>query len=81
VRIPLDVNDDNKLAEVIASCVGTKLLSKHSELAVKMALSAVKTVLLDENGRREIDIKRYAKVEKIPGGSLEDSQVLSGESS
>lgn len=43
-----------------------------------MALDAVKTVLLDQNGRREIDIKRYAKVEKIPGGSIEDSRVLSG---
>lgn len=26
----------------------------------------------------EIDIKKYAKVEKIPGGSLEDSRVLDG---
>merc|ERR550517_1862850 len=26
----------------------------------------------------EIDIKRYAKVEKIPGGTIEDSSVLKG---
>ena len=26
----------------------------------------------------EIDIKRYARVEKIPGGEIEDCQVLDG---
>lgn len=25
-----------------------------------------------------MDIKRYAKVEKIPGGSIEDSKILDG---
>merc|ERR1719428_1402625 len=29
-------------------------------------------------GRKEIDIKRYAKVEKIPGGELDDCVVLDG---
>lgn len=43
-----------------------------------MALKAVRTCLVDKNGRREIDIKRYAKVEKVPGGSLEESCVLDG---
>lgn len=78
VSIPLDINDRSKLSQVVASCVGTKLISRHLELAVNIALDAVKTVLLEENGRREIDIKRYAKVEKIPGGTLEESKVLTG---
>lgn len=34
--------------------------------------------MLEENGRTEVDIKRYAKVEKIPGGSVEESQILRG---
>merc|ERR1739848_756514 len=29
-------------------------------------------------GVKEIDIKRYAKVEKVPGGLIEDSRVLNG---
>merc|ERR1719186_2573468 len=33
---------------------------------------------MEDGGKREIDIKRYAKVEKIPGGTIEDSQVLKG---
>lgn len=29
-------------------------------------------------GQREVDIKKHIKVEKVPGGQLEDSQVLKG---
>lgn len=29
-------------------------------------------------GRREIDVKKYAKVEKVAGGAIEDSRVLAG---
>ena len=43
-----------------------------------MALKAVRTCMVENSGRREIDIKRYAKVEKVPGGTLEDSRVLDG---
>lgn len=45
---------------------------------MKIALEAVRTVKLTENGRTEVDIKRYAKVEKIPGGSIDESCVLKG---
>lgn len=31
-----------------------------------------------DGGQREIDTKRYAKIEKIPGGTIEDSRVLKG---
>jgi T-complex protein 1 subunit gamma len=45
----------------------------------ELALDAVSTVTVDEPGSaREIDIKKYAKVEKLPGGSIEDCRVLSG---
>merc|ERR1740121_1959285 len=30
------------------------------------------------SGKKEIDLKRYAKVEKIGGGDLEECQVLKG---
>ena len=51
----------------------------RSELACKMAISAVKTVAVEKGkSQREIDIKRYARVEKVPGGAIEDSEVLQG---
>ncbi|XP_015120477.1 T-complex protein 1 subunit gamma [Diachasma alloeum] len=78
VSTSLDINDRNKVIEVVKSCVGTKFIGRWSELACQIAIDAVNTVLLEENGRREIDIKRYAKVEKIPGGSIDESHVLRG---
>merc|ERR1719231_498987 len=48
---------------------------------VELALEAVKTVALDDPsvpGGKDIDIKRYAKVEKIPGGEIDDCRVLKG---
>ena len=45
---------------------------------VDLSLGAVTCVATDDMGRKEIDIKRYAKVEKIPGGDIEDCRVLKG---
>jgi len=79
VATPIDLNDKVAVRKVIESCVGTKFISKWSDLACDIAMEAVKTVTIESaGGKREIDIKRYAKVEKIPGGAIEDSQVLRG---
>jgi T-complex protein 1 subunit gamma len=44
-----------------------------------LALRAVRTVTWEAgNGKTEVDIKRYARVEKVPGGEIEDSVVLDG---
>ena len=41
----------------------------------ELALNAVTTVMAEAgSGQREIDIKKYVKIEKIPGGPLEDSR-------
>merc|ERR1719446_406837 len=44
-----------------------------------MAIKATQTVcVVKPDGRKEIDIKRYAKVEKISGGELSECEVLDG---
>jgi len=78
VSFPVDVNNRDEMIKIIKSCIGTKFVSKWSDLACKIALDAVSTVSFEENGRKEIDIKRYARIEKIPGGSMEESEVLKG---
>lgn len=61
------------------STIGTKFSSKWGNLIVDLAVKAVRTVYnKDVENNVEIDIKRYAKVEKIPGGLLEDCTVLDG---
>jgi T-complex protein 1 subunit gamma len=62
----------------VSSCIGTKFSSKWGNLIVDLAVKAVKTVYRKEGDHVEIDVKRYAKVEKIPGGLLEECEVLSG---
>lgn len=74
----IDVNNDEKVLGVIQNCIGTKILGKLGDFACKLALNAVRTVFVEKNGRKEIDFKKYVRIEKIPGGSIEDSYVLDG---
>ncbi|RKF74597.1 T-complex protein 1 subunit gamma [Golovinomyces cichoracearum] len=79
ISLPVDVNDDDAMRKLIASSIGTKYVNRWSELMCNLALQAVRTVSFEsESGKKEVDIKRYARVEKIPGGEIEDSRVLDG---
>ncbi|MBN3273481.1 TCPG protein, partial [Polyodon spathula] len=78
ISTPVDVNSREMMLKIINSAINTKAINRWADLACNIALDAVKTVELEENGRKEIDIKKYAKVEKIPGGIIEDSCVLRG---
>ena len=75
---PLDLNDNDMLTKIVESCTGTKFIARFSDMLVQLALDAVSTVSTEDMGRKEIDIKRYAKVEKIPGGQLDGCRVLKG---
>lgn len=79
ISLPIDINDDKAMYQLISSSIGTKFVSRWSELMCSLALTAVRTVTWDiGNGKKEVDIKRYARVEKVPGGEIEDSRVLDG---
>lgn len=79
VSNPIDVHDDAAMSQLISSSIGTKFVSRWMDQMCKLALTAVRTVTMEAgNGNTEVDIKRYARVEKVPGGEIEDSQVLDG---
>ncbi|KAI5295103.1 T-complex protein 1 subunit gamma [Ascosphaera acerosa] len=81
VSVPVDTRDDAAMRRLIQASIGTKFVSRWSELMCDLALRAVRTVTLDidaTTGKKEVDIKRYARVEKIPGGEIEDSAVIDG---
>lgn len=61
------MTDPAEMRKILASAIGTKFISKWLELACDMAIKAVATVAIEDKttGLREIDIKRYAKVEKV----------------
>lgn len=75
----IDVYDKKAMTKLIKASVGSKFAISMGDLISELALDAVLKVKRDIPGARaDVDLKRYAKVEKIPGGELSDSRVLTG---
>ena len=54
------------MIQLIRSTIGTKFISQWADLMCGLALDAVKTVAMSgENGRKEVDVKRYVRIEKV----------------
>jgi len=70
MSISIDVHKDKELMEkLVTTTLSTKFSSRWNSIMVDMAIQAVGIV-------KDLDLKRYAKMEKIPGGELSDCQVL-----
>lgn len=67
ISTPVDVNNTDEMMALIKSSIGTKFVSTWSNLMCKLALDAVRCVAIEEDGtgKTEVDIKRYARVEKV----------------
>lgn len=87
ISLPIDVRSDAEMLRLIKSCLGTKMADRWSALICGIALQAVRYVALgtgespsqpNQPSQLEIDTKRYAKVEKIPGGEIEECRVVDG---
>ena len=78
IATPVDINNEEEINTIIRSCLATKFASKWDNLISDLALKAVKTVYNKESNVFDCDIKKYAKVEKIPGGELKECEVLDG---
>eukprot|EP01132_Coremiostelium_polycephalum_P003680 gene3680-4584_t len=76
--VKVDLKNRSEIIKVIQSSIGTKFISRWGSLMCNLALDAVLTVHIQEQDRNEIDLKRYAKVEKIPGGDITDCRVIKG---
>lgn len=81
--LAVDINvleDKEMVSKLVMSSIGTKFSSRWNYKLVDMAIQAVLTVAETSvgTGLPQVDIKRYAKVEKIPGGELDDACVLKG---
>lgn len=79
MAFPIDTSNHEQMLNVVNSCIATKFTHRFGSLMAELALEAVQIVATDlGNGLKEIDIKNYAKIEKIPGGAIEDCKVLKG---
>lgn len=79
IAVTVDASDKQEMMNVIQSCLGTKWVARYMDQMVRISYDSVRYVCVDSaDKRREIDIKRYVRVEKIPGGEIEDSYVFPG---
>lgn len=80
LAVPIDLKNDEEVRRALDSCIGTKFAKRWGSLIVDLALNACKVVLRETQklNKLNVEIKRYAKVEKIPGGLLEESRVVNG---
>ncbi len=63
--ISVDSSNRGEMIKVVSTCIGTKFISRWSELMCGLAVDAVNIVTVLEGGQKEIDIKRYARIEKV----------------
>lgn len=80
IAIPIDITTKSSIIEVVQSSIDTKFVSRWGTMISTLAVDAALCVFEEnsQTGKKEIDLKRYAKVEKISGGDLEESTVLRG---
>jgi T-complex protein 1 subunit gamma len=74
----VDINNHAELKELVMSAIGTKFSSRWGEQMVNMAISAVTKIITKRGDYTEVDVKRYVRIEKIPGGELSECTVLNG---
>jgi len=79
IATEIDPADNTLLNQIVDAAVGTKFGARYGSVIRDLAIAATRTVAhLNEDGEMDIDIKRYARIEKVIGGDLEDSEVLNG---
>lgn len=80
VATSIDTENPDDVLRLVNSCLGTKFTSRFGDQLARMAIDAVSKVTLVNavTKKKEIDVKRYARVEKIPGAFFSDSMVLNG---
>ena len=78
--VKLNVADRSEMMNVIRACLGTKFVSQYGDLMVGIALDAVNIVRgkCADPTAAEIDLKKYARVDKLPGGDVTESRVFHG---
>lgn len=74
----VDLNNRAEMTKVVESCLGTKFTNRWMKIMVNLSLDSVAMVAMEKDGRKEVDTKRYVRIEKLPGGDIEESTVLRG---
>lgn len=74
----LGMKEEEVVQFIVKGGVGTKISKEFNVPIEEMALKAVRMVKTVVDGKVRVDTKNFVKVEKILGGSVEESEVLDG---
>jgi T-complex protein 1 subunit gamma len=76
ISIPIDTSGDAQMLALIESSIRNQFVIRWVDPHVPP--EAVRTVSADKAGVRTVDVERYVREEKVLGGEINDSRVLSG---
>jgi T-complex protein 1 subunit gamma len=66
LAVPINIDSDDDVNKALSSCIGTKFASRWGKLITDLSLNAVRTICRGGNRNKlNLEIKRYAKVEKV----------------
>jgi len=77
IAIPVDPKDKEMLKKVAMTAMASKLVAEHRERLAELAAEAMLMVAEEVDGKFKVDVDDV-KVEKKPGGSLTDTQLVRG---
>jgi T-complex protein 1 subunit gamma len=79
IATSIDMKNRAELLQTVKNCMGTKFVTAfYPPFMSELALDAAMMVAQDVDGRKDVDIKRYVRIEKIPGGRIEDCCIIPG---
>jgi len=77
IAVKVDPKDTEVLRRIAKTTLNTKMVTKDSNYLIPLVVDAVSKVVDKVNGNYKVDIDNV-KVEKKPGGSVVDTQLISG---
>ncbi len=77
IAVKVDPKDTEVLRRIAKTTLNTKMVTKDSNYLIPLVVDAVSKVIDKANGNYKVDIDNV-KVEKKPGGSVVDTQLISG---
>jgi len=77
IAVKVDPKDIEVLRRIAKTTLSTKMVTKDANYLIPLVVDAVSKVVDKSNGGYKVDIDNV-KVEKKPGGSVVDTQLISG---
>jgi len=65
IAVKVDWRERDQIIKIIHSAIGTKFIARWANFMCGLALDAVRLIAQEGEGHKEVDIKRYLKMQKV----------------